>query len=127
MFGGGKRDRFVREIGSGNDDRVDVRIGTEGFVIGRDVIATPVGAALVEELAAGVADAGQAGTGIDADGGNVVIITDRAGTDDGDADGIGGRVFWHEAVKETSDCGCGCPVSQKGPRSSAGDESAYKA
>src|SRR5262245_4998222 len=93
VLGGGERDRFVREIGRGDDHGVDVRVSANRFVVGRDVVAAPVGAALVEQLAAGVANAGQAGAGIDADGGYVVVVADRAGTDDRDADGIRGGVL----------------------------------
>src|SRR5262245_9155763 len=71
--------------------RIDSVIGTDRFEIRGDVVATPVLAALLQKVLAGITNAAQSGPRIEADGRHVVVIADGPGTDDGDANGVGGR------------------------------------
>ena len=122
--GGGERDRFVREIRRGDDDRIDVRIGADRLEVGRDIFAAPVLAALLEQLRAGVADAGQPGPRIEANRRHMVIIADRAGSDDGDANGVrrrsdvgmdGGREECRTEVKRPYSLMAGGSVANRQP------------
>ena len=85
-------------------------IGTDRFEVGRDVVAAPVGAPLVEQLAAGVAHAGQPRPRIEPNRRHVVIIADRPRADDANANRIGCRMSGHVGRIEKEKVGR--PVSQ---------------
>ena len=78
----------MREVRRGDDHGIDVRIGANLFVIGRDVVDGPVPLALFEQAGTGIAGRHQLGAWIEADPRHMVIITDRTRTEDGDADGL---------------------------------------
>ena len=79
----GQRDLLVREVGRRNDDRVDVGIVGDLLIIRRDLLTPPVAHSLPQQLFVRVANGDQFGPRINGDAGNMVIIGNRPGSDDG--------------------------------------------
>ena len=87
----GESDGAMTVVGGGDDDGVDVGIGGDLFVFGGDFGGAPVGEPLLEEGLVGVAVGDEFGARIELDPGDVVVIGDGTGTDDGVADRSGHR------------------------------------
>ncbi len=82
----------MREVRRGDDHRIDIRIVRDVLILRRDLRDPPVLDPLLEQLFVGVTDRDQLGPLVDPDAGDVVVIRDGTGSDDGVANGMGGVV-----------------------------------
>jgi len=89
MFGGSQRDGEVSEVRRGNDDGVDAGVSAELLVVGGQVRDSPVLAALLQKFRTGIASAYELGPRVKPNTGDVVIVADGSGADDGDVNGGG--------------------------------------
>jgi hypothetical protein len=84
-----KSNRQMRIVGSRYDHGIDLWVGCDLVNVGREFGNLPVVSTTSQELLVWVADCYQLGPRIDVDSRNMVIVGDCAGSDDGQANGIG--------------------------------------
>ena len=75
----------MREVGSGDDHGINVRVGTQDLGIGCHPVDPPLAAPLLEQLAARIASRHELRPPIELDARHVVVIAHRAGADNADS------------------------------------------